>query len=132
MPRRNRVTPLGDLIAVPDRGLVYGNRGCLHDAAGDIRRRFQVKRWIACRLEFNGWHRSPLLQPGFESSVPKLHFVGSYAVKSFGPLMRFIAGAPFAARSVAAAANARATRHVGAESAKAATSSFSRAPRVSP
>ena len=22
------------------------------------------KRWIACRLEFRGWHRSPLLQPG--------------------------------------------------------------------
>src|SRR5581483_12330967 len=20
--------------------------------------------WIACRLEFKGWHRSPLLQPG--------------------------------------------------------------------
>jgi cation diffusion facilitator CzcD-associated flavoprotein CzcO len=43
---------------------------------------------------------SPLLGSGFESSVPKLHFVGSYAVKSFGPLLRFIAGARFAARSV--------------------------------
>jgi FAD-dependent urate hydroxylase len=47
---------------------------------------------------------SPLLGHGFESSVPKLHFVGSYAVRSFGPLLRFIAGAPFAARSVTAAA----------------------------
>lgn len=44
---------------------------------------------------------SPLLGPGFESSVPKLHFVGSYAVRSYGPLLRFIAGAPFAARKVA-------------------------------
>lgn len=44
---------------------------------------------------------SPLLRPGFESSVPGLHFVGSYAVKSFGPLLRFIAGAPYAARAVA-------------------------------
>jgi hypothetical protein len=43
---------------------------------------------------------SPLLRSGFESSVPRLHFVGSYAVKSFGPLLRFVAGAPFAARSV--------------------------------
>ncbi len=43
---------------------------------------------------------SPLLGSGFESSVPKLHFVGSYAVKSFGPLLRFVAGASFAARSV--------------------------------
>jgi FAD-dependent urate hydroxylase len=43
---------------------------------------------------------SPLLGRGFESSVPGLHFVGSYAVKSFGPLLRFIAGAPYAARNV--------------------------------
>ena len=47
---------------------------------------------------------SPLLGHGFESSAPKLHFVGSYAVRSFGPLLRFIAGAPFAARSVTGAA----------------------------
>jgi hypothetical protein len=43
---------------------VYGNRGCLHDANGRIRRRYSGKRWIACRLEFRGWHREPLLQPG--------------------------------------------------------------------
>jgi cation diffusion facilitator CzcD-associated flavoprotein CzcO len=47
---------------------------------------------------------SPLLHDGFESSVPKLHFVGSYAVKSYGPLLRFIAGAPFAARALTRAA----------------------------
>ena len=23
-----------------------------------------TRRWIACRLEFRGWHRSPLMQPG--------------------------------------------------------------------
>jgi hypothetical protein len=64
MPLQNRVTPLGDLVADPGRGLVYGNRGCLHDAAGRIRRRYAVKRWIACRLEFRGWKRGRLLQPG--------------------------------------------------------------------
>lgn len=64
MPLQNRVTPLGELVAHPARGTVYGNRGCLHDANGRIVRRHQVKRWIACRLEFKGWHRSPLLQPG--------------------------------------------------------------------
>jgi hypothetical protein len=64
MPRQNRVTPLGELVAHPARGLVYGNRGCLHDADGRIRRRFAVKRWIACRLEFRGWQRGPLMQPG--------------------------------------------------------------------
>jgi hypothetical protein len=64
MPLQNRVTPLGGLIADPARGLVYGNRGCLHDGAGRIRRAYAGKRWIACCLEFRGWHRSPLLQPG--------------------------------------------------------------------
>jgi hypothetical protein len=64
MPLQNRVTPLGELIADPARGLVYGNRGCLHDMEGRIRRRFDGKRWIACRLQFRGWKRSPLMQRG--------------------------------------------------------------------
>jgi hypothetical protein len=64
VPRRNRVTPTGELIAVPERGLVHGNRGCLHDDEGHIRRAFAVRRWIACRLEFRRWRRSPLMQPG--------------------------------------------------------------------
>jgi hypothetical protein len=64
MPLPNRVTPLGELIADPARGLVYGNRGCLHDDMGRIRRHHNGRRWIACRLRFRGWHRSPLLQPG--------------------------------------------------------------------
>ena len=64
MPLQNRVTPLGELIADPARGLVYGNRGCLHDAAGRIRRHHAGRRWIACRLRFRGWQRAPLLQPG--------------------------------------------------------------------
>jgi hypothetical protein len=64
MQRCNRVTPLGELIAVPERGLVYGNRGCLHDAQGRIKRRWATKRWIACRLEFRGRRRRPLMQPG--------------------------------------------------------------------
>lgn len=64
MPRQNRVTPLGELVAVPERGLVYGNRGCLHDAGRRIRRPWQVKRWIACRLEFRGRHRADPMPPG--------------------------------------------------------------------
>ena len=57
MPFQNRVTPLGELIATPERGLVYGNRGRLHDEHGVIRRPWQVKRWISCRLEFRGRYR---------------------------------------------------------------------------
>jgi cation diffusion facilitator CzcD-associated flavoprotein CzcO len=61
---------------------------------------------------------SPLLRAGFESSVAKLHFVGSSAVKCFGPLMRFVAGASYAARAVTAAALGR-TRRSGSEFAPA-------------
>ena len=43
----------------------------------------------------------PVLGRGFESSVPGLHFLGAPAARSYGPLMRFVAGADFAARAVA-------------------------------
>jgi cation diffusion facilitator CzcD-associated flavoprotein CzcO len=39
----------------------------------------------------------PRLRPGFESSVPGLHFLGAPSAWSFGPLMRFVAGTEFAA-----------------------------------
>jgi hypothetical protein len=42
----------------------------------------------------------PVLGTGFESSVPGLHFLGAPGVYSYGPLMRFVAGADFAARAV--------------------------------
>jgi hypothetical protein len=64
MPLQNRVTPFSELVADPGRGLVYGNRGCLHDADGHIRRRYNGKRWIACLLEFRGRHRAALQQAG--------------------------------------------------------------------
>lgn len=54
MPRQNRVTPFGELIAVRARGTLMGNRGCLHDKNGMIRRKLQGKRWISCLLSFKG------------------------------------------------------------------------------
>jgi hypothetical protein len=53
MPRQNRVTPFAEIVAVPERGMMMGNRGRLHDAEGRIRRPWQVKRWLICLLEFN-------------------------------------------------------------------------------
>jgi thioredoxin reductase len=41
---------------------------------------------------------TPVLSPHFESSVPGLYFVGPVAANSFGPLMRFMYGAEYAAR----------------------------------
>jgi len=42
----------------------------------------------------------PVLDEGLQSSVPGLHFVGAPAVHSFGPLVRFVAGTDFAARTL--------------------------------
>ena len=57
MPRQNRVTPFGEIVAVAERGTMMGNRGRLHDARGRFLRPWQVKRWLICLLEFNGRHR---------------------------------------------------------------------------
>jgi hypothetical protein len=43
----------------------------------------------------------PVLDKGFETSLPGMHFVGAPAAWSFGPLMRFVAGAEFASPAVA-------------------------------
>jgi FAD-dependent urate hydroxylase len=42
--------------------------------------------------QVNGY---PILLPGFECSVPGLHFLGAPAAWSFGPLMRFVSGTAY-------------------------------------
>ena len=63
MPRQNRVTPFGDIVAVPARGTLMGNRGCLHDVEGRIQRPMRLKAWIYCLLEFKGRQRQ-VMSPG--------------------------------------------------------------------
>jgi hypothetical protein len=58
MPRQNRVTPDGTLIAVPDRGLFWGNRGVLVDSAGRLARYSRGRAWAICVLEFKGRRRA--------------------------------------------------------------------------
>lgn len=40
-----------------------GNRGCLHDSQGNIRRAYQGKRWIICLLAFKNRRRT-VMTPG--------------------------------------------------------------------
>jgi len=42
----------------------------------------------------------PVLKVGFESSVRGLHFLGTPAAGTFGPLCRFVAGTPYMAREL--------------------------------
>src|SRR4051794_15562525 len=59
MPLQNRVTPLGEIVATPQRGLFTGNRGIIHDPATKalLNRRWSSKAWITCVCEFRGRRR---------------------------------------------------------------------------
>jgi hypothetical protein len=59
MPLQNRVTPTGDIIATPHRGLFTGNRGIIHDPATRtlLTRRWASQAWLTCVCEFRGRRR---------------------------------------------------------------------------
>jgi len=59
MPLQNRVSPFGDLLATPARGLFFGNRGGrFHtDAKTLAMRRWASRQWICCVLNFKNRHR---------------------------------------------------------------------------
>jgi hypothetical protein len=59
MPLQNRVTPTGDIIATPHRGMFTGNRGIIHDPATKtlLKKRWSSPAWITCVCEFRGWRR---------------------------------------------------------------------------
>jgi hypothetical protein len=80
VPLRNRVTPFGEIVAMPGRGLLMGNRGILHDAERRIVRDSQVRRWIACVLQFRGRQRQ-VMQPG---SYTELFFLDDAAAMAAG------------------------------------------------
>ena len=60
MPLQNRVTPLGDIVAAPERGLFTGNRGIIHDARSRtlLRRRWSSRTWLICALEWRDIRRT--------------------------------------------------------------------------
>ena len=58
MPLQNRVTPTGDIIATPHRGMFTGNRGIIHDpATKTLTRRWASQAWLTCVREFKGRRR---------------------------------------------------------------------------
>jgi hypothetical protein len=57
VPRRNRVTPYGELIAVADRGMFWGNRGALVGGDGSLARYSRGKAWMICVLSYKGIRR---------------------------------------------------------------------------
>ncbi len=59
MSLQNRVTPLGDIVATPQRGMFMGNRGIIHDPATRtlLNRRWSSKAWLICVCDFRGRRR---------------------------------------------------------------------------
>ena len=59
MPLQNRMTPTGDIIATPHRGLFTGNRGIIHDPATRtlLKKRWSSPAWLTCVCEFRGRRR---------------------------------------------------------------------------
>ncbi len=63
MPHQNCVDPFGNLRATAARGALIGNRGCLHDEAGQIREAFARKAWVTYQLQWKGIQRK-VFSPG--------------------------------------------------------------------
>lgn len=59
-PLQNRMTPEGEMIAIPARGLMFGNRGGrIHDNQKRLKGRpWKSKQWICCVLDFNNRQRN--------------------------------------------------------------------------
>ncbi|MGH7002648.1 MAG: hypothetical protein ACREIP_01745 [Alphaproteobacteria bacterium] len=59
MTLQNRVTPFGDIVAVPYRGLLMGNRGIIHDPSTRtlLKRRWTTRAWIICVCRFRNVRR---------------------------------------------------------------------------
>jgi hypothetical protein len=61
MPLQNRVMPAGEIVDHASRGLMMGNRGCLHGQGRSLGvSRWRSKLWICCLLEFKGVQRDPM------------------------------------------------------------------------
>ncbi|HET7277744.1 MAG TPA: hypothetical protein VFJ22_06675 [Dermatophilaceae bacterium] len=64
MPLQNRVLPTGEIVADPARGLLMGNRGCLHRPDRTLGvARWRSPMWICCVLNWKGVQRD-VMPPG--------------------------------------------------------------------
>jgi hypothetical protein len=60
-PLQNRVTPTGEILADPARGMFMGNRGCLHEPDRRLgTARWRSKLWICCTLTWKSVRRDPM------------------------------------------------------------------------
>jgi hypothetical protein len=66
-PLQNRVTPFGDIVAIPQRGMFTGNRGIIHDPATRtlLRKRWASRTWLICRCDYKDRRRDAMAGRGW-------------------------------------------------------------------
>ena len=63
-PLQNRVTPTGEIVSHPSRGLLMGNRGCIHNDDRTLGvSRWRTKMWISCVTKWRNVRRD-VMPPG--------------------------------------------------------------------
>jgi hypothetical protein len=64
MALQNRVTPFGEIVAAPERGMFTGNRGIIHDPQTKtlLTKRWSNPAWLICVCEFRGRRREVMAQ----------------------------------------------------------------------
>lgn len=64
MPLQNRVMPTAEIVSDPGRGMLMGNRGCIHSPERTLgMTRWRSKMWISCVLDWHGRKRD-VMPPG--------------------------------------------------------------------
>jgi hypothetical protein len=64
VPLQNRVMPTGEIVSHPARGMLMGNRGCIHRPDRTLGvTRWRTKMWISCVLDLRGRKRD-VMPPG--------------------------------------------------------------------
>src|SRR5262245_18907790 len=88
MPLQDRVDPFGDIHDVPERGLLMGNRGIIHDPDTKtlLKKRWALKAWIICVCEFKGNRREPMGRngPGGKAGWTELFFLDEVTALAAG------------------------------------------------
>lgn len=82
MPLQNRVTPFGEIVVDPSRGMFFGNRGGRIHGPGQrlTKRRWASRAWICCVLSFKGRQRQ-LMSP---DSYTELFFLDEVTALAAG------------------------------------------------
>jgi len=88
MPFQNRVDPFGDIHAVPERGLLMGNRGIIHDPDTKtlLDKHWATKAWLICVCDFKGNKREPMGRngPGGKAGWTELFFLDEVTALAAG------------------------------------------------